>query len=144
MVTVEVTHDKKLGAYELHYRYGRNEFDIITQINTVLKVMIPVSDRMYDPITKIWTIAETHWHWYKTLVTNMRVSIDLKTKVDAENFHYAQAPAAPTKQSIAAQLAKLLGITEAELATAELKKIYRRKALELHPDRNNGDGSCNE
>ena len=41
-------------------------------------------------------------------------------------------------------LAKILGVPESSLKTldpSELKKIYRRRCLDLHPDRNGGDGS---
>ena len=55
-------------------------------------------------------------------------------------YNYGNPVAAPTltKETIMAKLLTLLEVTDSSQIN---KKAYRRAALRLHPDRNNGDGS---
>ena len=68
-------------------------------------------------------------------------------KFNDEDFFYNKVT---TTQPLAGavlleKLAPLLGVTTDYLTNesdnAKLKKLYRRAALDMHPDRNNGDGS---
>lgn len=72
------------------------------------------------------------------------------TKKSAEEFFYngtstpAQSTPALTKEQLALKLCTIFEISAAEmnkLSAEDGKKLYRRAALQLHPDRNNGDGS---
>lgn len=75
-----------------------------------------------------------------------------KAQFDPSDFFYQTEPASPTgagglsKDSALVQLAALLETTKDVLSATDrdkdlIKKLYRRRALALHPDRNNGDGS---
>lgn len=124
----------------------------------MMKATISASNRIYDPQTKLWQLDNKVVPSFKQLIANivLRVydfdpnagragSSTTTPKIDPNNFFYntVAPPQAQTRESIAASLAAILGCTVAELAQPldVVKKLYRRKALELHPDRNNGDGS---
>lgn len=125
----------------------------------VLKGLVPATLRTYDPVTFKWefgaeywsllsTIFKSHgWHLSEVQDVNEKNNEYFRNiKVDddfAENFYYNTQPVSTqaSAQSIAAQLTDFLGVDVSTKDVNELKKLYRRKALELHPDRNNGDGS---
>lgn len=68
----------------------------------------------------------------------MNHKVSLKKRVDVRDFFYQQVPVAATptltKEQVAAKLRLILGTDTVD------KSSYRRAALRLHPDRNNGDG----
>ena len=69
-----------------------------------------------------------------------------KPVVNHEDFFYNHTSSAPqlSKESVSTQLAQILEVPQeilAKTANGELKKLYRKAAMRLHPDRNNGDGS---
>lgn len=129
----------------------------------------PIAQRSYDDTTKLWSYLDD-WG-IKTLARLQVIAAafgglvevetqDMQTcarlqrwapttkKPKAEDFfyNYGQPVSTPalSRSAITAKLAFLLEITEATLSStesSELKKLYRRAALRLHPDRNNGDGS---
>lgn len=142
---VEITFDAAVDGYDIAFvMRGKDDWWQGKSIMSLMKTMIPASDRLYDPDTKTWSITKAHIAWFEALLEAMHVKVYHKQKVDYSNFHYNQAPVAPSKQSIAAQLAILLCLGD-DITCYEfddLKKQYRRKALELHPDRNNGDGAA--
>jgi len=70
------------------------------------------------------------------------------SRIDPSDFFYQQAAPASakilTRSEIAAKLAPMLQLTAPTIEAADLsilKKEYRRAALRLHPDRNNGDAT---
>lgn len=78
------------------------------------------------------------------------ISTKRTTKKSAEKFFYngtnapAQSTPAFTKEQLALKLCAIFEISAAEmnkLSAEDGKRLYRRAALRLHPDRNNGDGS---
>lgn len=130
---------------------------------------VPISQRTYSDKSNIWSFLGV---WGKTVHDSIKASplaaVGVKfqginglaeqadsgiisnvstTAYNAEDFFYtpsAPAPSGPSTEELRSQLASRLGISIAELNSADkltLKKWYRVKALEYHPDRNNGDGS---
>jgi len=148
-------------AYDLTVTKGYSK-DGSAQLKSfvdLLKSQVPASNRVYDPQTKVWTIEKQIFenHLLKLMdMLKIRYFLGLPRKfdyygtpvtpkIDPNNFFYntVPVPQAQTRESITESLAKILEVPTATLAQPldVVKKIYRRKALELHPDRNNGDGS---
>ncbi len=144
MPKVIVVHDAETASYDIKFEYkGNAAWDAVTGVIAVIKATIPVSDRAYDPGTNIWSVAEKYWPALKELLEHSTFQIEESKKLRLEDFFYeAPAPAGPTRSSLGDSICKLLGVTSDVLNDdAALKKAYRKKALELHPDKNNGDGS---
>lgn len=121
-----------------------------------MKALVPATLRSYDPSTFLWEVAFEYWDACKTAFeiafkfTCIEGSIKTATgahdpfkgvnvpKDYAEQFHYNAAPVRTTEtaESIASKLSIYLGVTIKAQELSELKKLYRAKARELHPDLN--------
>lgn len=145
-VEVKVLHDKKLGAYNIGFKFSKWEWSQVEAIVAMMKMAIPASDRLYEPASKEWSISAKYYPWLEELFKKSNFNIIIEKVVNPEDFFYSNfTDSTPqvSKETLAGQLVKLLGITPDELNDAGLlKKAYRRKALELHPDRNAGDGTA--
>jgi hypothetical protein len=155
------------GALKITWR-DKTEAMLFELCRPILKYP-PVAMRSYDERSNVWMYLESWGEQVLQRLTavtalvggitkiqvedlaaqamNHRVSFKKQTHVRPEDFFYnntAPATAAESKETVAAKLAPLLEIKAQELAAAEpaaLKKLYRRAALRLHPDRNNGNGA---
>lgn len=144
-VEVNITHDNKLKAYTIRFTYNKWSWNQVSAVIELLKVYIPASDRIYDPASKEWTVTERYWILAEKLFKEAQFPMNVEEIVNPEDYFYNQgiASSAPvSKEQLANKLLDILGISAEELADFNrAKKAYRRKALELHPDRNSGDGS---
>lgn len=123
----------------------------IRPITELLKASIPATSREYNPNTSKWSIAAEYWPATKRLLelsgfTLVETKWSDPSKIPginvpeeyAKNFHY-ESEVVTTKESaasIAEQLSKFLGVEITTQNVKDLKKLYRTKAMELHPDRN--------
>lgn len=138
-IEAKVKHDKALGAYIVHFKFERWEYARITAMAGLIRAFVPATAREYDHNTKEWTILESFWTPIKELLDKGNFKVIEEKVINPEDFFYNQGiptEHVETKESIANKLLALLGITAEELADFNrAKKAYRRKALELHPDR---------
>jgi hypothetical protein len=126
----------------------------VSPMIAVIKGLVPATERSYNGATRNWEVSAEYW----TLLAQVLTASDwvLKEVADtdphanvnvpkdyADNFYHTPESAAPVEssESIAVKLSIFLGVKITTQDVSELKKYYRRRALELHPDRNNGDGA---
>lgn len=114
----------------------------------VIKTAVPHNMREYNSANFTWSFALEVWPTVKAIVENTGFLLTEKKELHstvevphdyAENFYRAPEPLSQkeSKESLAESLAGLLGLSVAQLAsldTAELKRSYRQKARQLHPD----------
>ena len=129
---VSIWWDTSVHAYRMTSPFNRELVDAI-------KSFIPVSDRSYDPATKVWTFVERQFAPLQNLMNTMRLTPTVITRAQAE-----QAANASQNQANA-QRAKALDVVVMEfvrLVPADaMLKAYRAAAMQLHPDKQGGDGS---
>jgi hypothetical protein len=144
-VEVKAQHDEALGAYVIRFNYSKHAWDQVKNMVNVMKVMIPASDREYNPATKEWTILDGSWPKLKQVFEAASFHIRQEKVVRVEDFHYDYSnpiSSAVSKETLAAQLIALLLCTEDDLKDeVKLKKLYKQAARKYHPDFNNGNGS---
>jgi hypothetical protein len=116
----------------------------------MLKSSIPAVSREWNGNTQKWSIAAEFWPATKQLFelmgfTAVETLAEDRHKIPgvevpaeyAENFHYESEviTTQESAESIAQQLSIFLGVKITDQDLKDLKKLYRAKALELHPDR---------
>jgi hypothetical protein len=152
MLSARVTYDKSVDSYDVEFvipKYDKQGWESLRALVTIFKSTISVSNRIYDPVTKHWSFTANA---FRDIVEKLFISTstqydiqDAVATVGPEGFFYEHAVASPmadTPEVLAARLQALLGLdNETMLDVMLVKKAYRRKAMELHPDRNDGDGS---
>lgn len=119
----------------------------------VIKNFVPASMRAYKPAVFTWEVAVEFWNPLKATLEAMQFYCILKQDVVAgkvnvpkeyaENFYHKPEPTSnvETKEALASKLSEYLGVTITTQELSELKKLYRQKAREYHPDYNGGDGA---
>lgn len=149
MATAKVIHDSVVGTYEI--RMNSYQFDKIKEVIACIKQFVPASDRTYSPLTKSWTVLEwnaaktmNYWVILEPIIKHHGFHVQLEEKevaVDpafyAQDFFYEQAPTgaqAESASTIAQKLSIYLGVEIKAQELTDLKRLYRQKARELHPD----------
>lgn len=152
MPDVKVEYDQEIEAYHLNFiNIGRSGWDSVNGIIQVIKATIPASNREYNTNTKTWTILKPNYEMLEPILKQAGFRVILTEKINTtppkhEDFFYSYSEptssSRESKESLADKLIKLLECSPNDLADSiKLKRLYRAKALQYHPDRNNGDGS---
>jgi hypothetical protein len=126
--------DPTVLAYRMTSSFNKELVDGIKQF-------IPVSERSYDPQTKIWTFTEKVLQPLQNLFTMLKLQAQIMTRaqVDAASQQQSNASAGAGAgrgrplDSVIVEFVRLLPYDAAKAA-------YRRAAIDLHPDKNAGNG----
>lgn len=122
---VRIWWDTSVQAYRMSSPFNKTLVDAIKQF-------IPVSDRSYDPTTKIWTFVERQLTPLQRLFTQLHIVPQIVTRQQAEQAQQSSgsAPArrGATLDSVALEFMRTLPFEAAQ-------KAYRHAAMMLHPDR---------
>ena len=122
--SIKIWWDVTVQAYRMVTPYNANFVEAI-------KKSIPVSDRQYDPSTKIWTFVEKYCDAMKAVVEQVfHVKATVVTRLQAEQ---AQAP--PRSGGANSPLDSVIIRFFKNLTYDAAQKAYREGALTLHPDR---------
>lgn len=169
--SVVLTELKLTSVHNRWQIYWKNSTEnALFQICSPLLKAPPIAKRSYDENSKIWTYFDQYGVRVLAQIAAITATLGGVTQIEVpdlqsiaqasvfdphkarpsirpEDFFYqTTAPQTTelTAEQIQRKLALLLEIEVSVLAVTakdDLKKLYRRAALRLHPDRNNGDGS---
>lgn len=108
------------------------------------KALVPGTAREFNFDTKKWGVAAEYWEPVKLIFEHTGFLIREVTEPDgpkievpkeyAENFHYEPELVKESAITVAKQLSQYLGVEITTQELSELKKLYRQKAREYHPD----------
>lgn len=160
-ISYKLTHDGAFVEFKYELFPKRGYFkDVVQPMLNVFKTMVPATFRSYDPATYKWETTIEYWNAYTLIVkaagfTLKELAEPVGPNVNvpkdyADNFY--RAPEPPQKQvrdkyTLQQEFEVLLLQAGTFYTFADLndvnkaKSFYRKAALALHPDRNNGDGS---
>jgi hypothetical protein len=124
VTNVRVWWDVTVSAYRLASPYNKDFVE-------GLRAAIPISDRSYDPDTKIWTFVERQLTPVQNFFKMMNVQATIITRAQTEQASQS-SPQGPRRNIAIAEIA--LEFMRVAGADAMLK-AYRAAAMTLHPDR---------
>jgi len=121
---VRVWWDVSVSAYRMSSPFNRELVDAI-------KAFIPVSDRAYDPTSKIWTFVERQLTPLQQLLTKLNCNVVVVTRQQAE-----QASQSSPNNAVRGKSIEVIALEFMRVAGADaMLKAYRAAAMTLHPDR---------
>jgi hypothetical protein len=127
-MSIRIWWDTSVQAYRMVSPYNQ---DLVT----ALKSFIPVSDRSYDPATKIWTFVERQYTPLLSLLAKLNCTPQVMSKQQVEQAAQQTSQQAGTAavrvkplDSVLIEFVRLLPYDAARTA-------YRKAAMELHPDK---------
>ena len=128
--SIRIWWDTSVSAYRMASPYNATLVDAIKQ-------QIPVSDRSYDPASKIWTFVERQLTPLQGLLKLIGLQTVVITRQQAEATASASAGNGANARSVKpldtviVEFVKLLPLDACKAA-------YRRAAIDLHPDKQGG------
>ena len=123
MGQVRIWWDPTIQAYQLSSSYSKELVD-------GLKAFIPVSDRSFDPNTKIWTITERFLSPVQMMLTKLKMQATVITRQQAE----AASQSSPAKtrgiplEDALMRFCKLMPYDA-------IRKGYLVASMSMHPDK---------
>jgi hypothetical protein len=132
--------DVNAQAYVVSMAYNAKAVDALKQI-------IPSGDRSWDDSAKLWYVKEPYGEALKSLFGSA-FGIHAVSFTSKQVAEQSQQASYQRTQSHAATLNPSAGTTEDAIVAMfgllsydAAKAAYRRAAMELHPDKQSGDGS---
>jgi len=133
---IRIWWDATVAAYRMTSPYNRALVD-------ATKSHIPASDRKFDEATKQWIFTEKYLDAFTALLKTVGFQFVLVTRQQVE----ANAGAGNNGTRTGSSMYSRCSIDNVIIEFVRLlpydaaKAAYRRAALELHPDKQQGDGS---
>lgn len=125
ITNVRIWWDASVAAYRMASPYNR---DLVESF----KKAIPISDRSFDPDTKIWTFVDKQYTNVMNMFKLLGVTPTVVTRQQAEAAAQSSSPSGPRRGTPIAELAlEFLRLMPYEATL----KAYRVAAMQLHPDR---------
>ena len=134
MPQVKIIYDSSVQAYKVRVPYSKEFLDAMRQL-------IPVANRMWDPLTKTWTVSEAFGLPIKSLCDRVWGSTSVMF-IDAahQQSHSANQTQTPIVRRNAPLDEVLLTFVKL-LPYNAARKAYLFAAQELHPDKQGGDST---
>jgi len=123
MGQVRIWWDTSIGAYRLSSPYSK-------ELVEGLKGFIPVSDRSFDPSTKIWTITERYLTPVQAMLLRLRMQPTVITRQQAE-----QASQSSPQQTRGIPVTDALTRFCKLLPYEAMRKAYLIASMSMHPDK---------
>jgi hypothetical protein len=133
---IRIWWDAAIQAYRLSSPYNKTLVD-------ALKQHIPASDRSFDEQTKQWIITERYFDPIKNVFTLIGLKAVIITRQQVETTTQTASTGANgnavsrQRQPLDAVIVEWVRLLPYDAA----KAAYRRAALDLHPDKNQGNAS---
>ena len=137
-LTVNFLWDQLSGAYKFNFSQPQNDrhWSVLKMVVDLIKNKIPYGERDYDDVTKIWYLSESNYQWlFDFLVQLPGVTLNTAKKPEGQT---TTTQFIPVEVSIGT-LEKLSGLTFKGLDKPSAIKMYRKAAMQLHPDRHPDD-----
>ena len=135
MPQVKIIYDSSVQAYKVRVPYSKEFLDAMRQL-------IPVANRMWDPLTKTWTVSEAFGLPIKSLCDRVWGSTSVMF-IDASAASTNQARTGTQTPVVrrTAPLDEVLLTFVKLLPYNAARKAYLFAAQELHPDKQGGDST---
>lgn len=121
---VRIWWDTNVSAYRMASPFNK-------ELVEAVKKFVPVSDRSYDPATKIWTFVERQLAPLQGLFKTLGIQPTIVTRQQAEQAQQSSSATGPRRgtalDALALEFLRLLPYDAAQAA-------YRKAAMTLHPD----------
>jgi hypothetical protein len=131
---IRIWWDTSVLAYRMASPYNQ---DLVNAV----KQHIPVSDRSYDPTTKIWTFVERQLEPLRKMLTLIGLQYVVITKQMADQVASQQSAGAGASRANVKPLDAVIIEFVRLLPLDAAKAAYRKAAMDLHPDKQGGNSS---
>jgi len=121
---VRVWWDASVSAYRMTSPFNH-------ELVEAIKAFVPVSDRSYDPQSKVWTFVERQLDPLRNLLTKLGCNAVVITRQQAEAASQSTPNGATRGKPLADIALDFLTLAGADAMT----KAYRHAAMLNHPDR---------
>jgi len=136
MPQIKIIYDASVAGYKVRTPYSKDFVDTLHQL-------IPVANRMWDPVSKTWTVSEAfglpirdlcYRIWGSSSVMFFDKTAAAQAQASASGTNVPKVMRTTPLDEVLLTFVKLLPYNAA-------RRAYLVAATELHPDKQNGDSS---